>query len=172
MSLSRTAVSGVIVLAIIAIVAGCGSSEDITFEPLTVEEVSGEALWKRIAVDSDYRDYPQWPNHEGRRPGQAPHGVFHEIYINSTLAEALDADPEAAPNGTIIVKDSYNAEEELTAVTVMAKVEDFAPDSGDWYWAIYSPVGEPLRAGNLHGCITCHAGMKDNDYIIVQQLSQ
>lgn len=161
-----------LVLMIVVGFSACESREQAEFQPFTAEQITGEALWERINVKSDYHEYPQWPGHEGRKPGQAPHGVFHEIYINSTLSEALPENPEVAPNGTIIVKDSYNAEDELTAITVMAKVEGFAPDSGDWFWAVYSPVGETLRSGNVGGCVTCHAGMKDNDYIIVQRLGE
>ena len=83
--------------------------------PLTVGEISADALWSRISVESDYADYSFWPGHEGENPGQSPHGPVHRIYVNRTLLESLPAASRIAPNGSVIVKDNLNAARELEA---------------------------------------------------------
>ncbi len=140
-------------------------------EALSAEEISAESLWTRITADAPFETYAYWPGHDGVRPGQAPHGEFHEIFINRNLIEALPSTERIAPNGTIIVKKSLNAAaDEVVNITVMAKVEGVNPEAGDWYWASYTPDGSVRVAGVVEGCIVCHSGMAENDYIIVRPL--
>ncbi len=75
-----------------------------------------------------------------------------------------------APPGTIIVKENMNIDKKVVKITVMAKVEGYNPEGGDWFWAAYSPEGEVLVEGVPGGCFNCHMGMKSNDYIIVRPL--
>jgi hypothetical protein len=160
------AVLGAVLLA----VTGRSKKTEPELTPLKQNEISGESLWKRFTADSDYRTYTSWPGYDGMRLGQAPHGPFHKIFINRTLAKALPLPAKTAPEGSIVVKESYTTEKVMTGYTVMAKVKGFAPDSGDWFWAKYDPQGKVQAAGAAKGCIACHAGMKDNDYIIVYPL--
>lgn len=148
----------------------CGTKDEPQVSPLQKENVSGTVLWERITEEADYHTYQFWPGHEGLSPGQAPHGVFHKVYVNRPLYQALPREDKTAPNGSIIVKENYSADEELMAITVMAKVESFDPEHGDWFWAKYAPDGEIGAEGAVGGCIDCHAGMESNDYIIIQQL--
>ena len=145
--------------------------EETLFEPLSGAEINGEKLWERINVEGDYSAYSFWPGHEGINPGQAPHGVNHRIYINNSLKAALPIANSTAPFGTIIVKESMNSDEVLQNITVMAKVEGFNPEGGNWFWAAFSPDGEVKAEGTPKGCISCHEGMKSNDYIIVRPLA-
>lgn len=141
-------------------------------DPLDSETASGELLWKSIAVQTDYTDYLFWPGHEGLQPGQAPHGSFHKVYINKTLEDGLPAGDRTAPYGSIIVKENYSRSEQLTGITVMAKVEGYHPEHGDWFWAKYGPDGRIDAEGKVGGCITCHEGMRDNDYVIIHPLDK
>ena len=134
------------------------------------EEISDRALWKRITSEADYTAYEFWPGHEGLQPGQAPHGPFHKVYINSTLLSAIPVNSGEVPPGSIIVKENYSQTEELAAITVMAKVEGYDPEHNDWFWAKYTPAGETQASGKPNGCISCHAGMKKNDYIIIKPI--
>jgi len=59
------------------------------FPPLTKDEITGQRLWERITSETDFDGYPEWPGYEGLRPGQSPHGQYHEIYINPVLRNAL-----------------------------------------------------------------------------------
>lgn len=155
------------------LLAGCtGSAPEPELPPLTVEEISAESLWDRITVESEYTNYGFWPGHEGELPGQSPHGVIHRIYVNRTLLDSLPIRSRVAPDGAIIVKDNLNASRELEGITVMAKVAGYAPESGDWFWASYEPDGTAVTSGAVTGCISCHAGVVSNDYIIVRELDR
>ncbi len=153
---------------LILILASC--SKEVRYVPLNKDEISGARLWERISSDSDYSTYSFWPGHEGISPGQAPHGVYHRIYINGDLLDALPIESRIAPMGTIIVKENMNRDEEVQKITVMAKVDGYNNEGGNWFWAAYSPEGEVLAEGTPKGCVSCHVGMKSNDYIIVRPL--
>jgi hypothetical protein len=148
----------------------CKKEEPTNLNPLTNAEISGEILWRRIKTESPYENYQFFPNLDGLRAGQAPHGAFHIVYVNNVLSRALPLDKKIAPNGTIVVKENYTPEEDLAAITVMAKVEGFSPETNDWFWAMFSPEGNVNAEGSLQGCIDCHSGMKSNDYIVLHQL--
>ncbi len=150
----------------------CSEKEETEVSPFSAAEISGKVLWTRITEETDYTNYEFWPDHEGLKPGQAPHGAYHKVYINTPLLDALPVEDRTAPDGSIIVKENYSPDEKLAAVTVMAKVEGYDPEHGDWFWAKYSPQGEVQVAGKPDGCISCHAGMKDNDYVIIQPLDK
>lgn len=158
-------------LVVVVALVGCSpAADEPLLEPLGAEGITTEMLWERITAESDYTNYAFWPGHEGERPGQSPHGVLHRIYVNRTLLEALPAADKMAPAGSIIVKDSMDASGNLLNVTVMAKIEGYSPENGDWYWAMYAPDGMARAGGTLQGCISCHEGLKSNDYVIVRQL--
>jgi hypothetical protein len=160
----------IIIFAVLIAFSSCSKEEEPDFPEFESGEITGELLWKRIAEDYSYRDYAFWPGHEGVRAGQAPHGPFHRIYVNRTLLESLPISDSVAPYGSIIVKDNLNASRELDGVTVMAKVKGYNPDVGDWFWAKYAPDGAVQAEGKPGGCIGCHEGLKENDYVVVQML--
>ena len=82
----------------------------------------------------------------------------------------MPSSEKKAPHGSIIVKENMNADREVTGITVMAKVNGYDPESVDWFWAAYTPDGSSRAAGKLGGCIGCHEGMADNDFVIIRQL--
>lgn len=86
------------------------------------------------------------------------------IYVNK---EGLDSKSPPVKYGTIIVKENLNHGRELKAITIMYKIKDFNPSSGDWFWAKYSPGGNVLISGKPGGCIACHSAVKRKDYIFV-----
>jgi len=154
-----------------ALLAACkGGAPDLP--PLSKDEISGARLWKRIAVETDFDAYPEWPGYEGLRIGQSPHGRYHEIYINKTLRGALPIAGKRAPTGSVIVKENFDAEKALSGFTVMAKVEGFDPERNDWFWASYGPDGTVKAAGKAGMCISCHEGLASNDYVIVRPLDE
>jgi hypothetical protein len=152
--------------------SACSHTEEPRLEPLGAEEITGERLWRRITQESDYTQYAYWPGHEGERPGQSPHGRFHKIYINRTLRESLPVADRTAPAGAVIVKLNLNERHEEGRLAVMAKVQGYYPEYGDWFWALYEPDGTVVREGTVSGCVMCHEGMKDNDYVIVRDLDR
>lgn len=156
-------------LILLVLFLGC-SKPPVKNEYLTKDTVSGEMLWRRITEVDPYKKYSFMPEHEGLLPGQSPHGLLHKIYANRLLIDSLPNPSKKAPYGSIIVKENYTINEEIDKITIMVKVKDYSPMSGDWYWVAYTKNGEVLAEGIPGGCISCHSGMKDNDYIIVKQL--
>ncbi len=145
---------------------------EIKYSPLTKEEISAERVWQRVTEEYDYKQFPEWPGHEGIQPGQAPHGRLHQIYINPILYNALPAEDKIVPYGSIIFKENLNIDEERVAITVMVKVDGFDPEHNDWYWIKYTKDGEAVAEGKVDGCISCHEGVKDNDYVIIRPLDK
>lgn len=163
----------------IAIVISCREeSNQKDVEPLTKDIITPERLWERITEETNYEKYKNWPNHKGLRRGQAPHGAFHEIFINDILYNSLPNKDKIAPYGSIIVKNNYSQEKEFGAVTIMAKIKDYDPEHNDWYWMKYSEDGKVLAKGKegqegiIEPCINCHRGKVENDYIIVKLLDE
>lgn len=152
---------------------GCMEKRDTKVLPIiTLEELSSERVWKRISEESNFRNYPYWPEHEGEHPGQAPHGNFHTIFINPRLRQALPLKDKVAPDGSIIVKSNCDIDMENEVLTIMVKVKGFDPEHGDWYWIKSSPEGKVAAEGKVGGCINCHSVVKGNDYLFVHPLDK
>ncbi len=122
-----------------------------------------------LAGDQAIRTFPY--------QGTDPHGMMLEtIYTDASINDHT---------GNLIIKRNYGPEgvtadevlgspqDHLGSVTIMfRRSEDFAPDSGNWFWAKYlpdgsldqSPEGTPL-AGMAQGCISCHASADGGDYV-------
>ncbi|MCK5673083.1 MAG: cytochrome P460 family protein [Spirochaetales bacterium] len=160
----------IIIFIMIIIISACSKPVEQSTTPIKVSEIKGDILWKRITEEANYETYSFWPDHEGIQPGQSPHGTYHRIFINKVLVEDLPSKDMILPEGSIIVKENLNSEKSLDAITVMVKVKNYNPDAGDWFWAKYTPEGEVLAEGTPGGCIGCHEGMDENDYIIVRPL--
>ena len=159
-------------IALVAL-AGCETEPvEPEVDPIGRDAISADRLWTRITEEAPYETYSFWPREQGVQPGQAPHGPFHRIFVNRTLIESLPREDRIAPHGSIIVKENMDTGREVTGYTVMAKVDGFDPDNGDWFWARYDTGGDVQAAGAVNSCIVCHAGMESNDYIIVHRLDR
>jgi hypothetical protein len=166
------ATAALVVLAV-AFLAGCAREEkEPRLPPLTADKITGDVLWNRIENEANWDSYGHWPGVEGLVPGQPPHGKFHEIYVNAPLLDALPIASKVAPEGSIIVKENFDADKKPTDVAVMAKVKGYDPAHGDWFWASFTPEGKVISAGKVQTCIACHEGMKSNDYIVIHQLDE
>lgn len=110
-------------------------------------------------------------------PGTDPHGMMLEtFYTDATVDDHT---------GTLVIKRNYGPEgvtvdevlgsrdEHLAAVTIMfRRAEDYAPESGNWFWVKYlpdgsldqAPDGTPI-AGMAQGCISCHSSAEGGDYL-------
>ena len=111
----------------------------------------GEARALLARVQSqNYRSWPRAPGWETRSPSSA-HTQTSDIFTNDTLAASLATDPghESVPEGSLIVKDGYNADH-LALIAIMQK------RSSGWYWAEYSASGEPSAFGQPPVCTNCH----------------
>jgi hypothetical protein len=120
--------------------AACGDDQD----PGGAAE-----LWNRIHAE-DYRSWRSGPGFEAPRPSGAPHSDMTQIWVNDTVAVALDGPSiDAWPDGSLIVKDG-TSDGELDLVAVMEK------RAGVWYWAEYSEDGTSIYSGAPSLCTDCH----------------
>jgi hypothetical protein len=126
-------------------------------------------LWTYITEDSPYTEWGFWDDHQGIQPGNGPHGPFHRVFVNETLLNAADV---PVPYGSILVKESFDQNQQPTNITVMYKVKDYNPDAGDWFWARYSLDGTPGPAGKVKACIGCHGVKAANDYITTHEIKR
>jgi len=129
---------------------GCGDNQ---------EPEAAVAFWERLQAD-DYRgNFERAPGWPGREPSDAIHADFVEIFINDVVVEALDAgEPISAwPDGSLIVKDGYDGDQELDLVAAMEKRD------GAWFWAEWFDFesGEAKFSGSPRLCTDCHSDGDD-----------
>jgi hypothetical protein len=74
--------------------------------------------------------------------------------------------------GTLIVRQVFDADGNITKVTLMAKgPRGYDPTLGDWWFGVTDPSGVPLsddsgvQAGRLTACHGCHLPRADDDYL-------
>lgn len=125
-----------------------------------------DAVWQYITKISPYTEWSFWPDHQGMQKGNAPHGPYHKVYVNTP---ALQSAGPPVQYGSMLVKENYSKRKVLTDITLMFKVAGYNPRAGDWFWAKYSPTGEARLFGKVRGCIGCHGGGTDSDYILTHQ---
>jgi hypothetical protein len=137
-----------LLLVALAVATGCGDNQD---------DAGARELLERVR-NENYRSWSRAPGWESRRPTSAPHSDSVDIYVNETVASALDAgEPlEAWPLGAIVVKDGFSGSE-LELVAIMEKRSD------GWYWAEYDSEGDPDYSGRPDICIDCHR--RGADYV-------
>ena len=126
-----------------------------------------DQLWTYITKTSPYTKWGFWDDHKGMQEGDQPHGSFHKVFVNTI---GLESKGTMLENGAIQVKENYTAEKKLAAITVMYKVKGYNPEAGDWFWVKFSPQGMAKPFGTPKGCVSCHNGRADNDFLMVHDL--
>jgi hypothetical protein len=122
-----------------------------------------------ITSENPYTDWQLWPGKEKLYEGSQPHGAFLTTYVNNIAMEALQAGKKEFPQGTILVKENYNRDKKLAAVTVMYRVQGYNPAAGDWYWLKYLPDGKVAAEGKVASCIDCHKRFKSDDWVFTER---
>lgn len=128
-----------------------------------------EAVWEYLRV-SEYTAWPMWPGKSAFYEGTEPHGMLLTTYVNQTALDALDGGATTLPSGAIIVKENFAPDSTHAATTVMYKSEGFDPEHNDWWWLKRNADGTIAAEGMAQGCIACHGGRADNDYIMTSDL--
>ncbi len=123
-------------------------------------------IWNHITKTSPYTQWEFWDDHQGMLEGDQPHGSFHKVYVNHIAYGAASAPMK---EGAIVVKENYNKNKKLMAITMMYKIKGFNPEKGDWYWVRYTPKGKAKPYGKVKMCIGCHSSADDNDFIFVHE---
>ncbi len=126
-------------------------------------------LFTLVTETDPYQDWAQFPGAQGTVVSAAPHGPMARIFINAQVEEALDSFAGQLPNEAIIVKENLgeSTSEKADALTIMWKVSGFDPENNDWFWANTTLDGEVNAEGKVEGCINCHGGARDNDFVFV-----
>jgi mono/diheme cytochrome c family protein len=131
----------------------------------TDDATHAEEIWQQLQEAGYQESWSTVPGKGKLYAGQPPHGALLTTYLNAPALSAAELTPGELPEGAILVKENYNADEELTAVTVMEKRPGYAPEYGDWFWARYAPDGMVQASGQVASCLACHGAVRSNDYI-------
>jgi len=131
-----------------------------------------ESKFWNYLVRSKYRNWAPVPGEsDGAYEGQSPHGAYLKMFLNRKAA----GNASSLPNGSIVIKENYTAQQALAAITVMYKTAGYNAKGGDWYWVKYNPDGtvasKPTEsgsvrlAGRVKGCIECHSDAEGDDFV-------
>ncbi len=101
-------------------------------------------LWKLIQTENYQMHWKQWPGKENA-------GGNVTTYVNGKAYDAIEKDEAELPPGSIIVKDKYNDEKQLESVKAIINLGGNNTEDGGWFWAEYSPDGNPqaMERGGL-----------------------
>ncbi|MEN8262879.1 MAG: cytochrome P460 family protein [Nitrospirota bacterium] len=125
---------------------------------------AGNDLRKYVIDVDPYKNWILWPGTINMSEGTEPHGAFVTIYINEAAFWSLKK-MKGFRNNSIVLKENFNKNKKLEALTVMYKVKGFNPDGGDWFWAKYDKNHNVISEGKIAGCLDCHADASINDYV-------
>lgn len=138
-----------------------------TIVPRQIERPFEVRFWSWLR-DIEYRNWAPVPGQgAGHYEGKSPHGDLLKMYVNRTAAGNM----KELPNGSILVKENFNKDKQLMAVTVMYRSTGYDAQHNDWYYAKYDARGQiqfkgtTKLAGRVKGCIDCHAGADGDDYV-------
>ena len=151
---------------------GTQPTETDTEPAETPVEPDGAHLYTYITEDNNYINWNIWPGKGKLDNGTAPHGALITVYISDDAYASIEHEQGVMGDGSIIVKENYNLEEELQAITVMYKVENYDPDNNDWFWVKYLSNGTVESEGKVEGCIGCHESKSDNDYLFTGLITE
>ncbi|MEM9142066.1 MAG: cytochrome P460 family protein [Bacteroidota bacterium] len=113
--------------------------------------------------------YKAYTNQEKElHPSLGPHqrlGLPVKVFVNDVLASSLNQGNEEHPKGSVMVKEMYTENNELSGWAVMAKTQDKSDDGKGWFWYELTDPKDAdmtLAMGNgVVGCIGCHSIGKD-----------
>jgi hypothetical protein len=82
-----------------------------------------------------------------------------DVYANEAAQKALASRAREVPVGAVVVQEHFerNAEKAAGPVMVMEKREKgYAPDHGDWRFAVIGSRGQLVKDGVVDSCAACH----------------
>jgi hypothetical protein len=126
-----------------------------------IDRDGAQTLWSEIHEF----DYPSWspaPRYDTPQPTLRAHGHTAIVYLNPVMRDAIGAGASlsAWPEGSLLVKDSFNEHGEPYLVAAMKK------ESTGWFYAEWSAAGEPLHAGSPEVCLGCHRAAADEVFSV------
>jgi hypothetical protein len=137
-------------------------------------EFPGQATDSTLRAESNDAALIYYKQGETFQPApESPHGVFR-IKYNAIAGSVLDADGEVIagevfPEGSLLVKEVFNADGVVVVDAVMKKSRN-DPNAGEsWLWAEYRRDGvidfSITNKGN--GCVSCHRQTPNNNLVRV-----
>lgn len=178
-------------LALLLLVAACGGQETdqvdetaagaagtYAAEPPGAAGEANEDVAHAQKMWQEIKEYTTWSEPDGFagwQEGKSPHGAILRYRVNDVAERDLEAD------GAVIVKANYTerSDEALESLTVMQKRAGYDPQTGDWFYAKFSPQGavmanpQGMKLAGLvgknkgEGCIACHAKADGDDYLFM-----
>lgn len=81
-----------------------------------------------------------------------------DVYANELAAKAIASRAREVPVGAVVVEEHYERTDKSAGpVMVMEKRdESYAPEHGDWRWAVVGSLGQLVRDGVIESCAGCH----------------
>ncbi len=134
--------------------------------PTPPPDTTAAAVWAHLQAESFHESWSLWPDKGELYQGQEPHGALLTTYLNPLALDAVTNRAGTLPPGAIIVKENFAPDSTLAATTVMYKASGYDAEHGDWWWMKRLADGTVEAQGRVQGCIDCHGGAADNDYIM------
>lgn len=157
-------------LAVLLLLWICGTTAPIAVAASgNLPDADGRAVIQYLN-QSDYHSWQYWPGKEPFYPGRFPHGSLLTTYVSAGSYRAIKAKGGSIPAGEFVVKENFNAEKQLIAISVMYKLAGYNAAGGDWFWLKYLSDGTIQAEGKVSGCIGCHAAVKNNDWLFIAPL--
>lgn len=120
-------------------------------------DTTAQAVWSYLQEVSYADEWRMWPGTTALYEGTDPHGMLLTTYLNDEAYEALTQGSGPLPNGSIVVKENYQQDSTLAALTIMFSAEGYDAEHNDYFWAKYGPDGDVQAAGRVESCQQCHA---------------
>lgn len=123
-------------------------------------DTTAEAVWQHLQDVSYETDWARWPGTEPFYEGREPHGMLLTTYVNDAARDAIPAmrmgTADAMPLGAVIVKENYQPDSTLVAITVMYKARGYDAEHADWFWLKRLADGATEASGRVQSCVDCH----------------
>ncbi len=141
--------------------------EEKDSEPVVSDlpDTNGEDVYAYITEENNYRNWDTWPLKDEIYASTSIHGPLLSTYVSDNAVPAIRNRGGELPYGSLIVRESYDAEGELREIGVRYKAAGYDPEHNDWFWAAYKPEGEIIIEGMVESCLDCHSIEAKNDYI-------
>lgn len=139
--------------------------------PQTPEEFL-DSFWRfLVKKDAAYNTWTVLKRDKADDGINNPHSDISKTYANKVAAD----NPASLPDGSVLVREDYDAEKKRLSISVMYRVKDYNKDHGNWYWIKYLDNGTVVRtskdegnkpiSGKVASCIECHAKAAGKDYV-------
>ncbi|MBI4698836.1 MAG: cytochrome P460 family protein [Nitrospirae bacterium] len=123
-----------------------------------------------ITIHMPYHKWDKWPGKGEMYKGREPHGSLLTTFVNKNALDSIKK-VKGMADEAMIVKENYDQNKALMAITVMYKVKGYNPEGGDWFYAKYDPEFNILAEGKVKECMDCHGTVKDNDYLFTGKVT-